>query len=229
MTFWNWEKKTSEPEKPAQKPPTVKEFEKKIDEVKDAIDDIQRKIDPQRQRVRESVDRQRLGVGTTPALEDAETRERNDAAAQASKRLAAESQSRQQQGGESDADYQFRINRLHEREIRQHLTGAQCMERDALIQKMAKDDFLRKTPHPVGRIIKVEDDRYVCQFQPHPSLPKKQMSGDCFVVRQVLKPYLDAENQPRLEHVKGQVGDVGTLRSQSNGLTVSWLFVVSAA
>ena len=229
MTFWNWEKKTSEPEKPAQKPPTVKEFEKMIDEVKDAVDDLQRKIDPKRQRVRESVERHKQGVGTTPELESPELREKNDEeAARTSKKLAAESQSYARQTGESAEDHFKRVELLKERELRNKMSGAEVMAYDYLKAKMAKDDLLSKNPFPAGKIVLIEDDRYVCQFESHPNLPRKQMTGDMLVVRQVMRPYTK-DNEPRLEHAKGEVGMSGTLRSFTDGLAVTYFFVVSAA
>lgn len=227
---WDWIKgknPKTEPVKEQSAPtvPTPANVDQAIADAERALEEIRKITDPAARRVDQAVQRNRQGVKTEPARVSDETLAADDAKAKAA---IAESKTRQQQQGESDADYQFRINRLNEKEIRRHLTGAQCMERDALIQKMAHDDFLRKTPYPVGKIVKIEDGRYVCQFQPHPNLPKKQMTGDCLVVRQVMKPYME-DNEPRLVHVKGEVGDTGTLRCQSDGLTINWFFVVAAA
>jgi len=207
-----------------------REVEKIINDTKDVVDDMNRQIDPQRQRVRESVERQGLGIGTTPALESAEMREKNDRAAEVAQRAANQnSRERSQQPNESAADFKYRIHQLDEYEITKNMTGVQIMNRDALLAKIAADDQLRSTPYPVATVVEVYGGNITLKLDKHPLCPRRSMVGETLTVKDAFELYLDLGGEPHLRHIEVEVGNCGTLRSQSDGLTVNWFLVLDAA
>ncbi len=191
------------------KKPTVGDAVERAEEI---VDGIRRQIDPEGQRVREAVQRQGKPSKVIPTPVDPETLAAEDAIVAEKKRQAAEAEN---------------IN--PERELRRHMTGAEIIERDRIMAQMAKDDFLRNTPYPLGEIVEVQDKGYLIRLQPHPNWPKSQMQGNTLVVQQVMERFME-DNEPRLRSVaKPQAGMTGILQNQTFGLKVIWLFVVDAA
>ena len=231
---WNWTKQTPKSEEEVKQPAsTIDDVSKGIEAVVDAIDDLQHKVSPEKAKVSDAIKRHNAGLLPTikPTILSPEDYAAEDHKAEIAQRAANEnSQSRQKQNGESEIEYQHRLHKMAEYEITKNMSGAQAQQRAEVLAKLTAEDKLRSKPYPTATVVEAYNGSIVLKLDPHPLCPRKLMINDTLTVKQALELYVDAEGESRLSQVEVEIGDVGTLRSQStDGITVNWYFIVDAA
>jgi len=137
--------------------------------------------------------------------------------------------------GETDEEYQIRMEKM----LRRKMTGAEVMERDALLAKAERERRLENEPFPRAEVVAVRSQdggpnnlQVIISFdRTHPLAPNK--GGELILhgsaVFQAYKEDDELRTRRLQQPEKGMIGSLRSIRDMRDGITMHWQFVADVA